>query len=55
MDPKYLVSLGSVTVPNSSANIMSAAATAANVAVAHAADSSGVQPLRMRGTLLPRR
>ncbi|HZQ43574.1 MAG TPA: carboxypeptidase regulatory-like domain-containing protein [Acidobacteriaceae bacterium] len=40
MDPKYLVTLGSVTVPKSFANIMTAPATSANVAVAHAADSS---------------
>ncbi|HEX5284326.1 MAG TPA: carboxypeptidase regulatory-like domain-containing protein [Bryocella sp.] len=44
MDPRYLVSLGSVTVPNSSTNIMNSPATAANVAIAHAADSSVTAP-----------
>ena len=45
MDPKYLVSLGSVTVGNgNNANIMTAPATSANLAKAQAADSSVTVP-----------
>jgi hypothetical protein len=44
MDPKYLVSLGSVTGTNTSANIMNVQASSANITRAQAADSSVTVP-----------
>ncbi len=40
MDPAYLVSLGSVVGSDGKTNVMNLAATPANLAIAHAADSS---------------